>query len=290
MNQPHSSFERSHWLTVLSLLVVLLLTSSVRGGDYLSGGEVVAIGGGSAGLFVLGRQINRFDSTRSIFWQQPTSIEKKLQYALGGTYYPGKTNFVDGKTGSAITPVAALLILTASDLAYPQGDKSKSFAQDQFLFVTGIGATKAVTGIAKGLFRRQRPMLALEPDLAAQRTKSDFRYDHQSFVSGHASSAFFSMTFLNLRLRSIMRSEMSAENYRSWRWAPPVVCFSWASYVGWSRISLFKHYVTDVAAGALTGWLLAELFSSFAEATRTSTISESGATQTPLFLHVFIPL
>ena len=277
-------------LGAIWLLFTASLAPAARGGDYLTGGEVAAIGGGTAAVFVIANRVNKFDSTRSIYWQQPTSLERSLQYALGGTYYPGKTNFLDGRTGSAITPVATSLLLLGSDLAYPQGDKSKNLLQNQFLFVTGIAATKAVTGLTKGLFRRPRPMLSLEPALAAQRSEIDFRYDHQSFVSGHASSAFFAMTFLNLRTRAIMRSEMSAEAYRTWRWVPPVVCFSWASYVGWSRVSIFKHYVTDIAAGALTGWLLAELFATFADPHSPGGAGDNRTSQAPVFFRLSFPL
>lgn len=271
-------------------VVFFLLTSSAAAEDYLRVGEVAALGGGTAGLFVIAHQVNRFDSTTTLFWTRPTGLERRLQYALGGRYYPDKTNFVDGKTGSAITPVATALLLGAADLGYPQGEKSKTFLQDQFLFVTGIGATKAVTGLTKGLFRRTRPMLALEPDLAAQRQKIEYRYDHQSFMSGHASSAFFSMTFLNIRLRSIMRAELSPEDYRTWRWLPPTVCFSWAGFVGWSRLSLYKHYITDVAVGALTGWLLGELFARIASDHTPAASTAGPAASPPLMLYVRIAL
>jgi membrane-associated phospholipid phosphatase len=267
-----------------------LLATTAKGDDYLSAGEIAAIGSASAGAFLLAHEVNQFDSTRSIFWNQPSGLDRRLQYALGGRYYPDKTNFVDGKTGSAITPVATILILGAADLAYPQRDRGKSFLQDQFLFVTGIGATKAVTGLAKGLFRRTRPMLVLEPELAARRQEIDFRFDHQAFMSGHASSAFFSMTFLNLRIRSIMRSEMTEADYRNWRWLPPTVCFSWASFVGWSRISLYKHYLSDVVAGAVTGWLLAELFIRLAPDAKVAATSPNEAARRPLFLQLTFPL
>ena len=258
---------KTSYLLVLALTMMVALTATgTRAQEYVSGEEVAAITGASAAAFGAGSYVKRtFDSTDAVFWAKPTGVEKKIQYLLGGEYYPDKTNFLDDNLGSAATPLAAVTLITYANLRYPQGDREKDVLQDGFLFGAGILTTKAVTDMTKGLFRRRRPVLALEPELAARRTERNYRYDHRSFVSGHTSSAFFSMVFLNARARSIMRSEMSADDYRSWRWLPPTVCFSWASFVGWTRIHAFKHYITDVAGGALVGWLVAELFLSLGD-------------------------
>ena len=251
------------------LLVVMattcLSTVTSRAQEYLSTEDALTITGGTATGFLIGRHIKRFDSTGTLFWLEPAGWEKDVQRFLGGEYYPNKTNLFDRRYGGGITAAGAMLLLGSADLAYPQGDKGKTFVQDQFLFVSGLTATKAATDMTKGLFRRRRPMAAMYPEMMPQRAEQSFLYDHQSFASGHTSSAFFSMAFLNIRARSIMRSEMSPDTYKSWRWLPPTVCFSWASLVGWSRIDAYKHYLTDVAAGALIGWLMAELFTSFGE-------------------------
>lgn len=250
---------------VLLLLAALAAAPSAWTQDYLSTEDVLGITGGTAAGFLIGQKINSFDSSATVFWLEPAGWEKSLQRRLGGEYYPDKTNLFDRRFGGAITAASSLILLGAADLAYPQGDKGKTFLQDQFLFISGLTATKAVTDMSKGLFRRRRPMAAMYPELMPQRAEQSFLYDHQSFASGHTSSAFFSMAFLNLRARSIMRSEMSPDDYRTWRWLPPTICFSWASLVGWSRIHAYKHYLTDVAAGALIGWLMAELFVSFGD-------------------------
>lgn len=247
------------------LVLLLACTRGVDAGtrEYLSGGEVAAIGGGSALAYGVGLKVKHFDSTRHIFWDQPSDFERNIQNALGGSYYRGKTNFLDSKFGSALTPGIGMLTVGLADLTWPQGDGHKTFLQDQFLMFSGLIATKAVTDLTKGLFRRTRPVAALEPALMP--SDMPFDYAHQSFFSGHASSAFFAMTYANIRVRSIMRSELSAGEYRDWRWLPPTVFFSWASYVGWSRLHAFKHYLSDVAVGAAAGWLMAELFHSFGD-------------------------
>ena len=58
-----------------------------------------------------------------------------------------------------------------------------------------------------------------------------------------------------------MRQELHAGEYRDYRWAPPTVLFSWASFVGWSRIHAYKHFVSDVMVGAAVGVLPAESLS-----------------------------
>ena len=62
-----------------------------------------------------------------------------------------------------------------------------------------------------------------------------------------------------------MRQRLHDDEYKSWNWAPPLVLFGWSSYVGWTRIHSYKHYFSDVAIGALAGFLIAELFYSFGD-------------------------
>lgn len=135
-----------------------------------------------------------------------------------------------------------------------------------------------MTDIYKGLFARVRPLVHMYPEIAAQRQEYDYRYDRRAFFSGHTSSAFFSMAYLNLRARAIMRHHMTPSDYRDWRWVSPTVCFSWASFVGLSRIHAWKHYFSDIALGALAGWLLAELFFSLDDVVNQETATTSAAT------------
>lgn len=263
-------------MTAIAVYVLCGTATRANTREYLCGGEAAAIGLGSAAAYGVGLYAKHFDSTAHIRWSQPSGIERRLQYALGGQYHAGKTNFLDSDIGSAITPAFGLITVGLADLAWPQGDRKKTFVQDQFLMWSGLVATKGLTDLTKGLFRRTRPAVALEPDIAPQ--GMTFRYSHQSFFSGHASSAFFSMAFANMRLRSIMGTKLSPGDYRSWRWAPPAVLFSWATYVGWSRLHSFKHYITDVAVGALAGWLMAELFHSFGDDFRSDHASDSHST------------
>lgn len=162
-----------------------------------------------------------------------------------------------------ITPISGGVILVVSNLAWPRSAKGKDASQDMFLYLSGLTATKGITDMVKGLVRRERPLPCLEPGIASQREEVDYGFDQQSFFSGHTSGAFFAMAFTNIRVRSIMRQELTSDEYRDWRWAPPALFYSWASLVGWSRIHAYRHFFTDVLAGAAAGILMAELFHSF---------------------------
>ena len=78
-----------------------------------------------------------------------------------------------------------------------------------------------------------------------------------------------------------MRQELHPGEYRDYRWAPPTLLFSWATFVGWSRIHAYKHFVSDVLVGAAVGVLMAELFYRFAD---TPEITGDDASGTPLLV------
>jgi len=245
-------------------LSALALPLSSSAEEYLSAEQIGAISAASVGIHLLGTGIRNSAQNGKSLINGPILFDAKLQKILGGDCRPGKTNFLDNPTGSAVTPIATGLMLFASDMSWPETNKKGNFvAQDVFLFSSGLLATKGITGLAKGLVKRERPLPCLEPDIAGLRNNVDSAYDQSSFFSGHTSGAFFSAVYVNKRLRSIMRHQLSPDEYGSWRWAPPTILFSWASFVGWSRIHAYKHYFTDVAAGALAGFLVAQLFYSF---------------------------
>ncbi len=265
-------------LALVTAIVAASLASPVAGEDFLSTGDVATITGSTVGLFLLESLVGEVDSSDRAVIRGPLPLEASIVRFLGGTYRPGKSNFFDDTRGSVITPASFGLALFSVDRAWPRSDVGKESAQDMFLYISGLAATKATTGIAKGLFARPRPMMALEPELASTRVNPDYSFDNQSFFSGHTSSAFFSAAFLNLRMRAIMRTELSADDYRAWHWAPPAFLFGWASAVGVSRVHAYKHYPSDVLIGALAGYLLAELFYSFGDESAAGADEGNGAT------------
>ncbi len=276
------------FVLVLAVLAALpAFAPAPHADDHLSGSDIALIGAGSVSLLITGRVTATFDSSEDSHWSSPLPGERRLQRLLGGSYYPDKSNLFDRRLGGAITPAFGFGAVITADLGWPGTARGKDLAQDLYLYATGLMAVEGVTGLVKGLVRRERPMLALEPALAARRTRSDYGYDRRSFFSGHTSAAFFAMTFANKRVRSVMRREMTPGRYRDWRWLPPTVAFGWASLVGWSRINAWDHYVSDVAAGALVGWLMAELFYEFGDRSESDISAGSGS---PVFISIRIPL
>ncbi len=246
------------------LCFCLGLPALSQAGGFLSAEDAGIITASTIGVFVLGHHVKRLDSTKTPLIGGPILFDRKLQRLLGGDCSADKSNFLDNEFGSAVTPVAAGLIMFTADSKWPQADKQgKLAAQNLFLFSAGLLATKGITDLAKGIVARPRPLPCLEPELAGLRTNIDHAYDHNSFFSGHASSAFFAMTFLNKRIRAIMRNEMTVGKYDKYSWVSPAFSFSWATFVGWTRIHAYKHFPTDIIVGAAAGILMAELFYSF---------------------------
>jgi len=70
--------------------------------------------------------------------------------------------------------------------------------------------------------------------------------NNRSFPSGHSAIAFHSAGYLRKR----------------YGWKPALPAFAAASFVGYSRIEAYKHFVEDVIAGALLGFASAEWFTS----------------------------
>lgn len=242
---------------------------------FLTSGEVAGISAGTLGLFAGGRLFTNVDSARHSLYEKPLPIEVSLQRFVGGRYYSGKSNFLDSDFGSAVTPVAGGIALVAVDLGWPGEHTEEISTQDLFLYTGGILANKGINDIFKGLIARPRPYYKIEQEQNKSHTKAYSSFDRASFYSGHTSSAFFAVSFLNHRIRSTLRRELSADTYKNWRWLSPTILYGWASMVGWSRLHAYKHYPSDVIIGALAGSLMAELLWSFGETEKNQTTGEN---------------
>lgn len=253
---------------------------------YLTERKSVLIGVGAAVPLIVEQSLPPNDSAQPALINRPILLDNWAAHALGGRYFAGKSNFLDGDIGSAITPVAGALGLAAVNLTWPEGRPGKDALQDLYLYNCGIWATAGVTGIAKHLIARPRPFQYYYPD-SARRHEPDYSETRKSFFSGHASSSFFAMTYLNKRVRTAMRQRLSSSDYHNWRWLPPTVLFSWSSYVGVTRIRCYKHFLSDVAVGAAAGALLAELFYRLAD--QAEAVSDANGIEKPIFM-ITLPL
>jgi membrane-associated phospholipid phosphatase len=252
------------------ILILILIYAPVHGDHNLSISEVSYITVASIGFDQLGNHlVDQIDSNSKPRIKGPLPLELSIQEFLGGKYKRGKSNFLDKKNGGNYTPFAGIIFLTAVDLSWSQGNKQKVLLQDLFLFTSGLVTTKGITNITKGLFRRERPFVYMNVE------SSYHSSNYQSFVSGHTSTAFYSVTYLNLRIRSIMRERMTPEDYNKYHWIPPAVLYGWSSFVGWSRMHAYKHYLSDVIVGAFVGYIIGDLFYSFGNKNHSQNISIS---------------
>lgn len=263
----------------LTLCIVFLgQTEAGRTGDLvprdLSDGDKAAVFTSSASAYVLGRILaHEVDIDSALVIPEPPAIDRWFRDRLHGSQSP-KTNFLDNNFGSAISPITALVIMSAIDI------DREEFAHDIPMFLAGVVATKGLTDMSKGLVGRTRPCCRAINIDEYHDPKSHEGHSH-SFFSGHASSVFFTSTFLNRRLRRHMRQEWTANEYRVGRVLSPIITFSWATFVGMSRVHADRHYFTDVAAGALVGAVMGELFYRLAYEASESGNSKSS---TPMFM------
>ena len=243
----------------LYLILIFSFAMDVSPKTILTRSELIKISVGSAGVAAIGLVVkNSVTLSQTSLIKGPILFDDYMyeQISHSGDFNSAD-NFLDDHFGELLTPILGATSLFTLDYLHYGGSKKREIFQDCYLFSTGLLTTAGVTALFKGLVARERPYYYY------QTTKSSFsRDDKQSFFSGHSSSAFFSMHFLNKRVSTIMREK---EISWGWQWTKSITCYGWASYVAYSRVKVSKHYATDVLIGAATGMLFAELFFQFGE-------------------------
>jgi undecaprenyl-diphosphatase len=103
------------------------------------------------------------------------------------------------------------------------------------------GIQSAVIYSLKFLVKRERPLFFLE--MASKISKGPGEILDPSFPSAHAVFAFMMATLL-------------------FHWFPRywIIFYIAAGFIGWTRIYLGLHYLTDVITGALLGYGITKLF------------------------------
>ena len=219
----------------------------------LSSGQQTAIHASSVALLIGGGLVSRQPRNRQIDRSyRPSRLDLFMRNLM-----PGRrdtvTNFIDSNVGGAGMPAAALLAVSIIDI------ERQEFSRDVTFYLSGLAATNGITAIIKTIAKRPRPY-CLPGGRPPPELPLEAPDHHRSFVSGHASMAFYGAAFFNLRFRRAMRLDWTRDEYRVGRWASPILSFGCASFVGLSRIHADKHYFTDVLAGAILGTALAELY------------------------------
>jgi undecaprenyl-diphosphatase len=135
---------------------------------------------------------------------------------FGADGLPRATAWIFARTGDSVLwlIISGVLIWQKSRLGWE-------------LLITVI-VTAALTGIAKGIFRRERPS-----------EKWAIATDKYAFPSGHAARA------------GAIAVTMSFA-FPSWT----IAWLLWAVLVALARVALSRHYVSDVLAGLLFGTLI----------------------------------
>lgn len=119
------------------------------------------------------------------------------------------------------------------------------------LAASAIVQTFLVNHFIKGMSGRQRPYVADGEDHWAGPAGFFKRYDpdydrlYDSFPSGHAATAFSVATIVALQYR-----------HRPW---VPVLAYTIAAGVGLTRVTMDRHWMSDVVVGAVVGHLVARL-------------------------------
>lgn len=243
------------------LLIPIIISTNIHADDYLNTSEVTIISISSIGFEGIGHLLTQeINSKSNSIIRGPLPLDRPLQKLIGGECKLGKRNFLDSRISGVYTPIAGAIILAIANLSWSQEQTDKIFFQDMFLYTSGLITTLGVTGIAKGIFKRERPYLYFCDEIASKKVVDQYSYNHQSFFSGHTSSAFFSITYLNLRIRSIMRYKLTSSEFDNYHWLSPLILYSWGSFVGLSRIHAYKHYFSDILAGAVAGYLIGKFY------------------------------
>jgi len=279
LNRGEAIATKHQFLAVILSAVCFWLAPSdiLAEDDYLSAGEVVAIGGTSITMAWAGGLVKKSTAESPPGFTTPSGFDAWFTRKLGGKARVGKMNFMDTDGASFASTVTTGMLVLSLDAAYPRVDKGKDIAQNQFLFYSGALAQKGVHDLFKGLVLRQRPLGYYHSDLAGQVFQNQPADRNHSFYSGHSSVAFYAMTFLNKRVREALRGELSASEFKRYGWLAPTLTYGWATFVAYSRVHAYKHYFTDVLMGALAGWLIGELFYYLGELPNTGQNGSAGS-------------
>lgn len=133
-------------------------------------------------------------------------------------------------TSQSVTPLSIAMPLTV----FVAGELSGNKTTINYGLKAGLAqaASMVISTTMKYTIRRERPYIRY-PDI------QPLMNDHtSSFPSGHTTSAFCTATSLSLM---------------SPKWYVIVPSYSWAVFVGYSRMHLGMHYPSDVIMGAIIG-------------------------------------
>ncbi len=157
-------------------------------------------------------------------------------FRKSATYHDFNTGFSSTNTSLMIAAVPAATLLT--------GLLTKDQATQNTVLLTGeaVADSEIATELLKLSTRRARPS-SIQPNGNSADTWLDSRVTNGGFPSGHTITAFSVATVMSRRYG------------QHHRWVP-YVAYGVAGTIGFSRVTLSAHNVSDVFAGAALGYVI----------------------------------
>ncbi|KAL6468730.1 hypothetical protein MHYP_G00222540 [Metynnis hypsauchen] len=189
--------------------------------------------------------------------------------------YPLKSDTITHGLMAAVAISCTVIILSSGEayLVYSKKLQSNS-GFNQYLaalykavgtFVFGAAVSQSLTDLAKFTIGRPRPnfLTVCAPKICKGYVSKinctgnldDVTESRLSFYSGHSSFGMYCMLFLALYVQARLRAKWA-------RLLRPTIQFflvAFAVYVGYTRVSDYKHHWSDVLVGLLQGALVAIL-------------------------------
>lgn len=189
--------------------------------------------------------------------------------------YPYRRDTISHGTMAAVTIICSIVIITTGEAYLVHTKRLHSNSQfNQYLsalykvvgtFLFGGAISQSLTDLAKFTIGRPRPnFLAVcapvsckdyMPQINCTGYHRNVTESRLSFYSGHSSFGMYCMLFLSLYIQARMRGKWT-------RLVRPTIQFflvAFSLYVGYTRVSDFKHHWSDVLVGLLQGALIAVL-------------------------------
>lgn len=189
--------------------------------------------------------------------------------------YPLKPDTITHRLLAAVT-ISCTIIIISSGEAYLVYSK-KIYSNSDFnqyvaalykvvgTFLFGAAVSQSLTDLAKFTIGRPRPNFmtvcapkvckGYVPEINCTGDIKDVTESRLSFYSGHSSFGMYCMLFLALYVQARLRAKWA-------RLLRPTIQFflvAFAVYVGYTRVSDYKHHWSDVLVGLLQGALIAVL-------------------------------
>ncbi|XP_038584987.1 phospholipid phosphatase 2 [Micropterus salmoides] len=189
--------------------------------------------------------------------------------------YPYRRDTISHGTMAAVTIICSIVIITTGEAYLVHTKRLRSNSQfNQYLsalykvvgtFVFGGAVSQSLTDLAKFTIGRPRPnfLAVCAPvtcngymlQINCTGNHRNVTESRLSFYSGHSSFGMYCMLFLSLYIQARMQGKWT-------RLVRPTIQFflvAFSLYVGYTRVSDYKHHWSDVLLGLLQGALIAVL-------------------------------